>query len=166
MRELSRVMPSDVWLTNLSGAAAGGDDELASDITGPSLSLSGCADGHEAVARFLAALEDIDGVTRVGISKSELGDAEFRLGRKRIGRHAAAPTAGFATSSASSTSSSRSTTPSPAIPPEAAPVDPGAAAAPAATSAATPEQQQATDSAAEQTGKAKKAANLIPGVQR
>ena len=165
MRELSRVMPSDVWLTNLTGAATGGDDEVTSGITGPSLSLTGCADGHEAVARFLATLEDIDGVTRVGVSRSELGDVDP------------------ANSGASGSTTAGSTDcrvrnfisqfdivvafddAVPAIPSEATPADPAATAEAAVASAATPEQQQATDSAAKQTGKAKKAANLIPGVE-
>ena len=40
-------------------------------ITGPSLQIEGCAAGHEAVAKFLAALQDIDGVTRVSVLKSD-----------------------------------------------------------------------------------------------
>ena len=85
MRELARVIPNDVWLTNLGGATAGanaaglgssssggGVSLDTSSITGPSLQLNGCAAGQEAVARFLSALRDIDGVTRVGLSSSDL----------------------------------------------------------------------------------------------
>lgn len=75
MRELSRVIPSDVWLTHLSGAAGGGasDTSASADtsVVGPSLQISGCATGHDSVAGFLAALRDIDGVTRVGLTSSE-----------------------------------------------------------------------------------------------
>jgi Tfp pilus assembly protein PilN len=84
MRELALVIPSDVWLTDLtgtvaSGASAGGGSSTdsggasidTSSISGPSLQLKGCAAGHDAVAGFLSALRDIDGVTRVGLSRSE-----------------------------------------------------------------------------------------------
>jgi Tfp pilus assembly protein PilN len=79
MRELTLVIPSDVWLTELSGTVASSDGSAAAapaagetSVTGaPSLTLTGCAAGQEAVAGFLSALRDIDGVTRVGLSSSE-----------------------------------------------------------------------------------------------
>ena len=75
MRELSRVIPSNVWLDHLSGSATGGEGGSGStisdpSITGPALQISGCATGQDAVAGFLAALRDIDGVTRVGLTSS------------------------------------------------------------------------------------------------
>lgn len=83
MRELARVIPKDVWLTNLGGtvsssvsvqsaSSAGAGAAGNTSISGPSLQLSGCAAGQDSVARFLAALRDIDGVTRVGLSSSDL----------------------------------------------------------------------------------------------
>jgi Tfp pilus assembly protein PilN len=78
MRELARVIPSDVWLTGLTGSVSGEVEisggvnvDLRSSIEGPALELSGCAKGHKGVAEFLSALQDIDGVTRVGLSDSE-----------------------------------------------------------------------------------------------
>ena len=80
MRELALVLPSDVWLTELTGSVAGaGSGGSASEgsvttdtsISGPSLQIAGCAVGQEAVAGFLSALRDIDGVTRVGLTSSE-----------------------------------------------------------------------------------------------
>jgi Tfp pilus assembly protein PilN len=88
LRELAIVIPHDVWLTNLtasvsadaaassssssaSGSSASGSAE---SIDGPSLHIEGCAAGHEAVARFLAALQDVDGVTRVSVLNSDLPD--------------------------------------------------------------------------------------------
>ena len=80
MRELALVIPSDVWLTELSGTATGtatsstsGDaGAAATTVPGvPSLTLTGCAPSQDAVASFLSALRDIDGVTRVGLSSSE-----------------------------------------------------------------------------------------------
>lgn len=84
MRELSLVLPSDVWLTNLtasatasstvSGGEGGGSASgLRAGTAGPALELTGCANGQEAVAGFVTALEDIDGVTRIGVQSSELG---------------------------------------------------------------------------------------------
>jgi Tfp pilus assembly protein PilN len=79
MRELALVLPSDVWLTSLdasAGAGAGSGAEggaLSGSIKGPSLTISGCATGPEAVAGFVTALKEIDGVTRVGVESSDLG---------------------------------------------------------------------------------------------
>lgn len=84
MRELALVLPSDVWLVGLTGTAApgvaleggstGDTSGMRAAIPGPALELSGCADGQDAVAGFVTALEDIDGVTRVGVQSSELPD--------------------------------------------------------------------------------------------
>jgi Tfp pilus assembly protein PilN len=80
MRELALVMPSDIWLIELSGSAGSSDSAAVpaapaggeTSVPGaPSLTLKGCATGQESVARFLAALRDIDGVTRVGLIRSE-----------------------------------------------------------------------------------------------
>jgi Tfp pilus assembly protein PilN len=79
LRELSLILPSDVALTELSasgvggqGAEGGGESGAAvlGGIAGPSLSMSGCAAGYKGVARFVTALKDIDGVTRVGVQAS------------------------------------------------------------------------------------------------
>lgn len=71
LRELALVIPNDVWLKKLSGAASGDPGSgLGAELAGPSLAIEGCGRDHEAVARFLAALQDIDGVTRVGLSDS------------------------------------------------------------------------------------------------
>lgn len=83
MRELSLVLPSDVWLVSLSASAAsgvggeggssgGGSSGMRAAVAGPALELNGCAEGQKAVAGFVTALEDIDGVTRVGVESSAL----------------------------------------------------------------------------------------------
>jgi Tfp pilus assembly protein PilN len=79
IRELSLVIPEDVWLTNLAGTVspnvgldAGAEVSLRDNIEGPALELVGCASGQDAVAGFITDLEDIDGVTRVGLQVSEL----------------------------------------------------------------------------------------------
>jgi Tfp pilus assembly protein PilN len=81
LRELALIIPGDVWLVNVTGSAASGID--AADgaaiatrdaVAGPALEIVGCAPGQEAVARFVAALYDIGGVTRVGVATSMLPD--------------------------------------------------------------------------------------------
>jgi Tfp pilus assembly protein PilN len=80
MRELALVLPHDIWLTELSASASAGSTgssgSLRSSITGPALELGGCGAGHESVAGFIAALKDIDGVTRVGVEFSDLPEGE------------------------------------------------------------------------------------------
>jgi Tfp pilus assembly protein PilN len=85
MRELALVLPHDAWLVSLTASAApgvsvegggsgGGEGNMRAAIAGPALELTGCARGQEAVAGFVTALKDIDGVTRVGVQSSELGE--------------------------------------------------------------------------------------------
>jgi Tfp pilus assembly protein PilN len=81
MRELAIVLPGDVWLTTLSGTAnpgvslaGGGGAAMRTSVPGPALELAGCASGQDAVAGFVQALKQIDGVTRVGVESSKLGE--------------------------------------------------------------------------------------------
>ncbi|HEX2265067.1 MAG TPA: PilN domain-containing protein, partial [Solirubrobacterales bacterium] len=80
MRELALVLPSDVLLSDLSAGAAAahaGEAEAGGEglggIQGPSLEMNGCTTSQDAVARFITALKDIDGVTRVGLESSSAG---------------------------------------------------------------------------------------------
>jgi Tfp pilus assembly protein PilN len=81
MRELSLILPDDAWLVSLNASASaessaggesGGSASLRGGVAGPALEIEGCATGQEAVANFITALKDIDGVTRVGVESSEL----------------------------------------------------------------------------------------------
>jgi Tfp pilus assembly protein PilN len=81
MRELSLVLPGDVWLTNLTGSAnpesapsGAANVALRASVPGPALEFVGCARDQEAVAGFVQALKEIDGVTRVGVQSSAVGD--------------------------------------------------------------------------------------------
>ena len=81
MRELSLILPSDVWLINLTGTASpdveiedGAEVQTRDSVTGPAMEIIGCGASQESVARFVAALRDIDGVTRVGVASSKLPD--------------------------------------------------------------------------------------------
>ncbi len=85
MRELALILPHDVWLNNLEASASaetggGSGGSLSSAITGPSLAIGGCAAGQDAVAGFVTALKNIDGVTRVGVESSELAGEEEGAG--------------------------------------------------------------------------------------
>lgn len=80
MRELALVLPGNVWLTNLTATAspqvapdAGATVALRTSVPGPALALIGCARSQDAVAGFVQALKDMDGVTRVGVQGSSLG---------------------------------------------------------------------------------------------
>jgi Tfp pilus assembly protein PilN len=83
LRELAIVIPNDVWITNMtakasaeatassSSASSTSASGAADSVQGPSLDIQGCAGGHDAVARFLASLHDIDGVTRASVLSSD-----------------------------------------------------------------------------------------------
>src|SRR5688500_10597318 len=74
LRDLSRAIPQDVTLRQLSGdistEAGGQGGPLRSAIAAPAITITGCAPGQTQVARLMARLRDIDGVTRVSLSKS------------------------------------------------------------------------------------------------
>lgn len=86
MRELAKILPADVWLTSLNASASpqsssgegsassgsGSGSGMRGSIAGPALEISGCADGQDGVARFVTALKEIEGVTRVGMSSSAI----------------------------------------------------------------------------------------------
>lgn len=89
LRDLSRAIPADVTLKSLAGdtlngvgGAGGSSSPLRGAINAPAITLQGCAPGQTEVSRLLARLHDIDGVTRVSLSKSTKtevdggGDAE------------------------------------------------------------------------------------------
>ncbi len=81
LNELARVIPSDVWLVQLAGTAdptvtVANAPEIQSrdSVPGPALAMQGCAPSQDAVARLIASLQEIDGVTRVGLESSERAD--------------------------------------------------------------------------------------------
>lgn len=180
LRELALVIPDDVVLTEVTGTIdpsvqvqGSSGMEGRDSVAGPALALVGCGQSQRAVAGFLASLRDIDGVTRVGVASSERvqssGDSSLGSSGQSADCRTRDPMPLFHVVVAFDA------VPAPAVP-GAAPV-PGAT--PEATSAtsttastdpetagATAEQQQARDSAAEQTGEATNAANVLPGVAR
>lgn len=83
MRELAIVIPERVWLTNLTGTVSpevavdnAASTTLRASVPGPALQLAGCARSQRDVARLIASLEDLDGVTRVTVEDSAKPDGE------------------------------------------------------------------------------------------
>jgi Tfp pilus assembly protein PilN len=84
LQEMALIVPSDVHLSSLTGTVSkdvsvdsggsggtSGSTGLRDNVAGPALEIAGCAPSQNAVAGFVAALEDIDGVTRVGLDSSK-----------------------------------------------------------------------------------------------
>jgi Tfp pilus assembly protein PilN len=161
LRELALVMPGNVTLGSLEAAVAKEADSASTTaVSSPSLTMSGCGPNHDAVAEFVASLEDIDGITRVGLEKSVKSTGDTTAGASPA---TGAGSTGGSTESASCPPNSASFSLTavfdnaiPAVPAEGAPATPGAPAAPA------PE----TNSASEQVQEGQEAANLVPGAAR
>ena len=87
IRELSLVLPPDIWLSSLTGTASPEVDlESGESVTGreavagPALEIVGCGASQQAVAAFVAIARDIDGVTRVGLPSSKLPESSVSSG--------------------------------------------------------------------------------------
>ena len=88
LEELSKVIPQHVWLTNLTGTVAPGiqvgDGDANSNfrdaIPGPALEMVGCGRSQDDVARLVAAMRDIDGVTRVTAENSAKANSNTAAG--------------------------------------------------------------------------------------
>jgi Tfp pilus assembly protein PilN len=81
INEFARVVPSNIWLVQMAGTANpqvsvpnAPEIQIRDDVAGPALELVGCAPSQDAVAGLVSSLEEIDGVTRVGLQKSEKVD--------------------------------------------------------------------------------------------
>ncbi|HET9738801.1 MAG TPA: hypothetical protein VFP78_11855 [Solirubrobacteraceae bacterium] len=74
MRDVSRAIPADVTLSSLTGsvstASGGSGSSVRGSIAAPALELKGCTSGQKQVATLLSRLRNVDGVTRVSLSKS------------------------------------------------------------------------------------------------
>ena len=179
LRELALVIPPDIQLTTVSGTVSpavsvsdGGENELRDSAPGPALEIAGCAPDHEAVAALAASLEDIDGVTRVGVNGSAASDAtdpsgggaESLAGAGDISCAGSGSVAQFQMIAAFDAV----TVPAPSTPaPEATPAPASDGGESEEVADARAQEDQARDSAAEQTDKASNATEtLIPGTAR
>jgi Tfp pilus assembly protein PilN len=91
INELARVIPSDISLVQLAGTANpqvtvpdSPEIQIRDDVAGPALELVGCAPNQDAVAGLVSALEEIDGVTRVGLQQSDKVDESDSLGGSAV----------------------------------------------------------------------------------
>jgi Tfp pilus assembly protein PilN len=79
LRDLSRAMPSNVSLSTLTGSvgeSAGSGSGLRGAISAPAIELAGCTKSQPAVATLMSRLRNVQGVTRVSLSKSEKAAAQ------------------------------------------------------------------------------------------
>jgi Tfp pilus assembly protein PilN len=87
LRQLSRAMPPNVWITSLSGTVsgasaaggatggAGGGGTIRNGVQGPAVDLQGCARSQSDSARMMARMRTLDDVSSVTLTKSEQADA-------------------------------------------------------------------------------------------
>jgi Tfp pilus assembly protein PilN len=93
MRDLALVMPDNVWLTSFVGTVApginfGGSGATGSSDTGtlrssqqvPAVELVGCTENQAEVARVMARLRLVQGVTQVSLASSEKSDVSSAAG--------------------------------------------------------------------------------------
>jgi Tfp pilus assembly protein PilN len=78
LRDLSRALPRDVYLSSLKGTVGGGGavsgSGIRSAISSPAIELAGCTKSQPAVAGLMSRLRNVQGVTRVSLAKSEKSD--------------------------------------------------------------------------------------------
>ena len=84
LRQLSRAIPSNVWLLNLAGtvspsiqvesAAGGGATSLRDKFPAPAIAMTGCTYSQHAVARMMTRMQNLDDVTHVELAKSARKD--------------------------------------------------------------------------------------------
>jgi Tfp pilus assembly protein PilN len=75
LRDISRAMPKEVFLSSLDGTVGGGATGSGSALRGavqaPAIELKGCTKSQGAVADLMSSLRNVDGVTRVTLAKSD-----------------------------------------------------------------------------------------------
>lgn len=77
IRQLSYILPPGSSLLNLHASSGGSNPEGAAfAVSSPSLSIIGCASGQDEAAAVVAAMKQIDGVTRVGLAHSTIESGE------------------------------------------------------------------------------------------
>jgi Tfp pilus assembly protein PilN len=91
LRQLSRAIPEDVWLLNLSGSlapgievsdAGGGGDvsNLRAKANAPAFAITGCTYSQHAVARMMTRMQNLDDVTDVQLAKSARKEEQDQAG--------------------------------------------------------------------------------------
>ncbi len=70
LRDLSRAMPKEVYLSSLDGTISGGS-AVRGAINSPAIELKGCTKSQPAVAGLMSRMRNVQGVTRVSLAKSD-----------------------------------------------------------------------------------------------
>ncbi|HEV7750460.1 MAG TPA: PilN domain-containing protein [Baekduia sp.] len=77
LREVARVLPTNAWLSSLTGTTSpsvslsgGSGSALRSSLAVPAIEIQGCTTSQASVARMMARLRLIDGVQRVTLEDS------------------------------------------------------------------------------------------------
>lgn len=78
LRDISRALPGDVHLKKFHGSVSNsigssGGSQLRSAVASPAIELTGCTTTQSSVAKLMARLRGVRGVTRVSLSKSDKG---------------------------------------------------------------------------------------------
>ena len=73
LRDMARAVPADVTVASIKGDLGGTQTStgIRGAITAPAITLAGCTYSQTEVAKLMARLRTIDGVTRVSLSKSD-----------------------------------------------------------------------------------------------
>jgi len=83
MREVGRVLPADVWLTDFSGTSGAASEPPAAGTSAapaPVITIEGCTRSQAKVARLLARLRTVDGVRSVSLKSSEKPENDGDVG--------------------------------------------------------------------------------------
>src|SRR5215218_8321529 len=146
LRDLSRAVPQDVTIAAFKGdlGVSNSGGSIRGAITAPAITLTGCTYSQTKVATLMARLRNIDGVTRVSLSKSDKEATTASAGAERT-----APSATgycgkndvpafemivfFEGAAAASTAPTPAATPAAGATPAPAGTTPASTAAPAAT---------------------------------
>jgi len=98
LREVSRVLPNEAWLTSIrataspSAAVEGGTaNPLRAATADPAVEVTGCTSKQDYVARLMSRLRGMDRVTRVALSSSAKADGGGGSGAKTGGCAAESP---------------------------------------------------------------------------
>jgi Tfp pilus assembly protein PilN len=91
VRQLSRAIPTNVWLLNLAGTVspaievegAGGSGDVSTlreKVQAPAFAITGCTYSQHAVARMMTRMRNLDDVTSVQLAKSARKDEQGTSG--------------------------------------------------------------------------------------
>jgi Tfp pilus assembly protein PilN len=88
LRDISRAMPQEVYLSsldgNVGGAATGAGSSLRGAVQSPAIELKGCTKSQPAVATLMSRMRTVQGVTRVTLAKSDKDSATTGAGSSTV----------------------------------------------------------------------------------